>query len=300
MSNIRLSLESTMGVGSRFQVTLPWVLPATSTLQPEPTGLEPGAIRQALLIEDSAIAARQIAYHLQELGTRVVIYQHAEGVVEVAATLQPDVILLDILLPEPVGWEVLRTLKADPRTMAIPVVVVSVVDEPSEARALGADAVLLKPITREQLIQTLGMIRLPTQPPSSALVLAPTDETTLPVVLLAEDNLVNIRVLESFLTAVGYRVVVAQNGAEAVAQTLDLRPAIVLMDIQMPVLDGLEAIRRIRASGLTELPIIAVTALAMPGDRERCLEAGANDYFAKPVGLRRLREAMVRLLARPA
>jgi PAS domain S-box-containing protein len=295
-----LSLESTVGVGSRFQVTLPWVLPATSTLQLEPTGLEPGAIRQALLIEDSAIAARQIAYHLQELGTRVVIYQRAEGVIEVAATLQPDVILLDILLPEPVGWDVLRALKADPRTTAIPVVVVSVVDEPAEARALGADAVLLKPITREQLIQTLGMLPLPTQPPPSALVLAPADETTRPVVLLAEDNLVNIRVLESFLTAVGYRVVVAQNGAEAVAQTLDLRPAIVLMDIQMPVLDGLEAIRRIRASGLTELPIIAVTALAMPGDRERCLEAGANDYFAKPVGLRRLREAMVHLFARPA
>lgn len=299
-----LGLESTPGLGSRFHVILPWVLPdaapAPPPPQPEPANLEPGSIRQALVIDDSAIAARHIAYHLQELGSQVIIHQRAEGAVEIAAALQPDVIILDILLPEPVGWEVLRALKADPRTAAIPVIVVSVVDEPAAAHALGAAAALLKPVSREALTQALGALRLPAQAPTSALVLAPAAEAPPPVVLLAEDNLVNVQVLEGYLSAVGYRVVVARNGAEAVAQTLDLRPAIVLLDIQMPVLDGLEAIRRIRAAGLTELPIIAVTALAMPGDRERCLEAGADDYFTKPVGLRRLREAMARLLARPA
>ncbi len=91
-------------------------------------------------------------------------------------------------------------------------------------------------------------------------------------------------------------MVVARNGEEAIQRVLDDRPDLVLMDIQMPGLDGLEAIRRIRALGRDEagsedwarVPIIALTALAMPGDQERCLAAGANDYLSKPVDLKEL------------
>ncbi|NJN65963.1 MAG: PAS domain S-box protein [Chloroflexaceae bacterium] len=110
-------------------------------------------------------------------------------------------------------------------------------------------------------------------------------------VLLAEDNESTLTLLTEYLSARGYQVVVARNGAEAVEQTLRERPDLILMDIQMPGMDGLEAIRSIRASehdGLATLPIIALTALAMPGDRERCLEAGAHDYLSKPVNLKTL------------
>ena len=86
-------------------------------------------------------------------------------------------------------------------------------------------------------------------------------------------------------------MIVARNGAEAVDRAQEERPDLILMDIQMPVMSGLEATRRIRAASTSDvatIPIIALTALAMPGDRERCLVAGVNDYLTKPVGMERL------------
>ncbi|NTU81459.1 MAG: response regulator [Chloroflexales bacterium] len=119
-----------------------------------------------------------------------------------------------------------------------------------------------------------------------------------PLILLAEDHQENSQLLSDALTAAGYRVVVARNGAEAVALAEELRPALILMDIQMPVMDGLEAIQRLRAAGMCATPIIALTALTMPGDRERCLEAGADEYFSKPVGLRTLLTLIAQRLQR--
>lgn len=115
-------------------------------------------------------------------------------------------------------------------------------------------------------------------------------------ILLAEDNDANIQALTSYLNAKGYRVLLAKTGQEAVDLARSEKPNVVLMDIQMPGMDGLEAIRQIRAlPQLAELPIVALTALAMAGDRERCLKAGANEYLSKPVKLHKLVE-MIQLL----
>ncbi|MDZ4720774.1 MAG: PAS domain S-box protein [Roseiflexaceae bacterium] len=112
---------------------------------------------------------------------------------------------------------------------------------------------------------------------------------TKPVILLAEDNAATITTLSDYLMTYGYQVVIARNGNEAIAQIHETHPAIVLMDIQMPVMDGLEAIRRIRADNRwSHMPIIALTALAMPGDREQCLAAGADAYLTKPIRLKEL------------
>ena len=109
--------------------------------------------------------------------------------------------------------------------------------------------------------------------------------------LVAEDDETNVTLIVDFLQARGYDVFVARNGREAVDMARDLVPDLVLMDIQMPILDGIGAIRELRAdkrSELCDVPIVAVTALAMSGDRERCIEAGASDYLSKPIGLKRL------------
>ena len=110
-----------------------------------------------------------------------------------------------------------------------------------------------------------------------------------PLVLLAEDNEANIVTISSYLEAKGYRIILAKDGLEAIATAKLHQPDLILMDIQMPKMDGIEAIKNIRREPqLTKIPIIALTALAMTGDREKCIKAGANDYIAKPIRLRAL------------
>jgi len=116
-----------------------------------------------------------------------------------------------------------------------------------------------------------------------------------PKILAADDNLTTLTVLSSFLEALECEVITAQNGAEALAQAQAAQPDVILLDIHMPDLDGLTVLRRLRASGST-VPVIALTALAMPEDRERCLAAGANEYMTKPMSLSELAGVITRLL----
>ena len=108
-------------------------------------------------------------------------------------------------------------------------------------------------------------------------------------ILLVEDNPANVLTIGEYLENKNFSVVVAHNGLEALAQASELNPNIILMDIQMPIMDGLEATSRLRSDPrFRSVPIIALTALAMPGDRERCLQAGASEYVSKPVSLKQL------------
>jgi CheY-like chemotaxis protein len=118
---------------------------------------------------------------------------------------------------------------------------------------------------------------------------------------LAEDNETNIETITDYLLDKGYRVTVARNGREVLERMEEALPDIVLMDIQMPDVDGLEAIRHIRdndSPAFATIPIIALTALAMPGDRDRCLEAGADEYLSKPVSMKGLSEIIEAQLRR--
>ncbi len=116
-------------------------------------------------------------------------------------------------------------------------------------------------------------------------------------ILLAEDHEANQMMLSEYLQDQGFDVIRAGNGLEALAKAAETLPDLILMDIQMPEMDGLEAIRRLRAQPrFASTPIMALTALAMRGDRERCLEAGANEYLSKPVGLKKLVHIISELL----
>jgi PAS domain S-box-containing protein len=120
----------------------------------------------------------------------------------------------------------------------------------------------------------------------------------IPLILLAEDNEANIATLTAYLTALNYRVVIARNGEEAVAMAKAHSPDAIVMDIQMPRMDGLTAIRLIRTDPqIATIPIIALTALVMEGDLERCLEAGANEYLTKPIMFQQLNKAIQQILA---
>ncbi len=119
-------------------------------------------------------------------------------------------------------------------------------------------------------------------------------------VLLVEDDEDNIVTVADYLTFKHFRVLVARNGREALELAPVQQPDVIVMDIQMPEMDGLEAIQKLRRTpGLTTTPIVALTALAMAGDRERCLQAGANEYLSKPVSLRQLATLIDELLGTP-
>jgi len=110
-------------------------------------------------------------------------------------------------------------------------------------------------------------------------------------IILAEDNETNVMMVKDYLEHRGHKVIVAHNGLEVLAKVEEIPPDLILMDIQMPQMDGIEAIRRLRAdTRFRSTPIIAVTAFAMRGDRERCLEAGATDYLSKPISLKTLKQ----------
>jgi len=117
------------------------------------------------------------------------------------------------------------------------------------------------------------------------------------LILIVDDNALNAILVSDYLTSKGYRTIVTNDGSNAMDLVSELQPDLVLMDIQMPAMNGIEAIRHIRADPHVQTtPVIALTALAMPGDRERCLNAGANEYVSKPVSMRTLAEIIAQHL----
>jgi PAS domain S-box-containing protein len=301
-----VTVESELGKGSAFTITLPshqLSQEGAVAHQQAPAARAPGrdGMVTALVVEDSRGAAEQIARYLREANVRVVIHPRGADALEQAIGLRPDLIILDLLMPDRPGWEVLSQLKASPITRDIPVIIVSVVDDRPRGLAAGAAEHLVKPITREVLWEALRVVTPPTREPQQALIIVPQAgsphaDTR---VLIAEDNEMNAQVTGDYLRAKGFSVLVARNGREALAAAVEHNPDLIVMDIQMPEIDGLALTRYLRAMPVfAATPIIALTALAMPGDRERCLAAGASLYMTKPVSLGDLSERIAELLGR--
>ncbi len=280
-----VSVESELNLGSCFTVRLPLIYGSDSpTIAPAlalTCALMPANNYQVVVIEDALAAADLVARYLQDLGMQATIYPYGEGACSEVLRLQPALVILDLQLPNFSGWDVLMQLKQDPKTQSIPVIVASVVDEIQRGLSLGASAYLVKPFTRSEFNAVVQKLRSPL----SELAVPP----VLPLILLAEDNTANVETLTGYLESRGYRLMVAETGLQAIDLAQAHEPDIILMDIQMPGMDGLEATRRIREKPeLAQTPIIALTALAMPGDREKCLAAGANQYLTKPIRLKEL------------
>ncbi|BAY26951.1 two-component hybrid sensor and regulator [Calothrix sp. NIES-2100] len=298
-----VSVSSEVGRGSCFTVRIPYKKainsPTTQVIAPLPSCRLLGVNAPVLIIEDSVPAAEQITRYLQEMDMQPIVYSQGEGVIDEVLRVQPVIIFLDIQLPKLSGWDVLTQLKANPKTKEIPVIIISVVDERTTGIVNGACEYLVKPITRPQFQATLEKVQYLTHPSLSAGMEVQLPDVKTPLILLAEDNQANIDTMSGYLESRGYRLVLAKNGQQAIDFAKSQRPDLIVMDIQMPVMDGLEAMRGIRENPqLINVPIIALTALAMSGDREICLAAGANEYITKPVKLKQLAITIQQLLAK--
>jgi CheY-like chemotaxis protein len=210
--------------------------------------------------------------------------------------MRPSAITLDLGLSDIDGFVLLDLLRHDPESRDIPVYVISGAEQAAHALTLGATKVLEKPASREELRELFGSIgaKLPAagkrKRRKRADAEAVTDrqaELAGTQLLIVDDDIRNIYSLASVLEAHGATVLHAERGAEGLA-LLEQNPSIsvALIDIMMPEMDGYETMQRIRANPrLSSIPLIAVTAKAMKGDRQKCLDAGASDYISKPVDI---------------
>jgi two-component system, sensor histidine kinase and response regulator len=207
--------------------------------------------------------------------------------------------LIDGMMPGMDGFELARRLRQVPGGVDLPLIMLSSAgwDDDGRAGSLGIARYLIKPVKQSDLLDAITTVmgRASGDPPEAATATEAGPEIVPRRVLLAEDGLVNQRVAVDLLERRGHRVKVAQNGREAVEALQEGDFDLVLMDIQMPEMDGFEATAAIRAlegeSG-DHLPIFAMTAHAMKGDRERCLEAGMDGYLSKPVRADELYQAV--------
>ena len=219
-----------------------------------------------------------------------------------------DLVLLDHQMPGMDGLALARVIKADPDLAGSRLVLLSSWSQAGQtaaAREAGIEVRLPKPVRPSRLLDHLLQLMAPALPASTApAVAAPPASPSVPLrpgrILVAEDNAVNQLLIQRLLAKLGYRADVVADGREAVTAITSVGYDLVLMDVQMPEMDGLEATQAIRASeaaaGRRRIPIIALTADAMQGDEARCLGAGMDAYLSKPVSQAQLLTALERWL----
>ncbi len=287
-----VSVESSFGSGSRFTLCLPWNQESQPDVEPAET--VENHIRRCLLIEDNELHRQQITDYMQRLGIECVYHTRGAGALDVAIKTRPDAILLDLNLPDMSGEEVLRELKSDPRTRGMVVIISSVTDDRKKYLQLGVAGYLVKPFTQGELQSELLRVQI-----ANAQAGQPGPSTTRGTLLFADDDGVVLETVSDFLNTLGFNTIKARNGQELVEMAPVVHADVILTDIQMPGMDGVQAIRMIRASGdphLARVPIVAITALAMPGDEKMCLDAGADRYISKPVSFSRIAAILEELL----
>ncbi|MFH2102286.1 MAG: response regulator [Chloroflexota bacterium] len=200
-----------------------------------------------------------------------------------------NLVLLDMQMPGMDGEQTARAIKSDPVGRSLNIIILTSMGQRGDANrlaALGCEGYLLKPVKQRLLLATMLAVVGQRQPGSLVTrhTIAERNRANLRV-LLVEDNAINQKLATVLVEKAGFSVDVADNGLKALEKVLAGSYAVVLMDVQMPEMDGFEATQRIRAweGDTRHIPIIAMTAHAMAGDRERCLEAGMDDYISKPI-----------------
>ncbi len=328
-----IGVETAPGRGSCFWFTarLAHQQPGVVQSQSAWAGLEH---RRVLIVDDNAANRTILEQQVRSRGMSAESASDGEeGLARLRAAVQAgtpfDVAIIDMQMPKMDGWTLARRVKADPAIRGVRLVMVTSFSQRGDAQAAqqaGFDAYLSKPVRQGQLYDCLSLVlgSRPASPdaPGSAPVPLITRHTVTEVqarcrgrVLVVEDNFVNQKVAAKMLEREGYRVDVAANGREALEAVARVPYALIFMDCQMPEMDGFEATRRIRVREATEgsgeaprdgtfgtaehaarrrVPIIAMTANVLQGDREKCLEAGMDDYVAKPVRREELRAVLAR------
>jgi two-component system sensor histidine kinase/response regulator len=316
-----IGAESEPGVGSTFWFTARFAKQELTERAAADERLEPIDVTgvRILAVDDNATNRKVVAGMLEAWACR---HTEVDGAAPALAALRAAcaegdpyrVVILDMMMPETDGEMLGAAIKGDPALAGSALIMMTSMGSRGDAgrlETLGFAAYLTKPVKQSQLFDCL-MVVLDRQERSDPQAtprivtrhaLAERDKRRLRI-LLAEDNPINQRVALKTLEKLGYRAEAVGNGAQAVEALTRRRYDLVLMDVQMPEMDGMEATRRIRDQRSTvrdhEVPVVALTAHAMKEDRDACLAAGMNDYLSKPIKPDELAAALARWLERPA
>jgi CheY-like chemotaxis protein len=268
----KLEIGSQPGEGACFNFSLPLIAMATDqpaqTSRPMPKAHKASRI---LVIEDNAATGQLIQSQLASSGYETLRCDQPERATEMAAEHQPDAITLDLLMQPVHGLEVLLKLKNDRRTSQIPVIVVTIVDQPGVGAALGADEYLIKPVDKvtllaavERCLRSRGGV-----PPQRT-------------ILVVEDDVSTREIIEELLTARGYSVTTAADGAQARSRVDHALPELVILDLVLPKMSGLELLAEWRGNPRTaDLPVFVVTSKDLTKEEEKYIRAHAESLFRK-------------------
>jgi two-component system sensor histidine kinase/response regulator len=294
-----ISIVSGLGKGSTFRFTIRLEQTGSQRSSPEEADIARLQGKRVLVVDDNEVNLRILHGVLQRAGAEVVTAGSARDALDVLASEPPHsfwLIVTDAYMPEMDGFEFVERLRAEQiarSAIILMITSVNIAGSTARCRELGIAKFMVKPVSKRALLRSVcGLLGAPAAVPRRVLAEIPS-ETIKPLrILVAEDNLVNQRIAVGILQKRKHTVTVVADGAAAVAavsnQTFDL----VLMDIHMPVMDGLAATRLIRArevqDGLTRIPIVALTADAFTEDAERCYASGMDDFLSKPLKFQQL------------
>ncbi len=302
----RLWVDSQLGEGSVFHVTacFPLAADAPSQVIRSAEPLLQGT--RVLIVDDNATNRIILEEMTRNWGMSPTAVSNARDALHLLQkahqTQEPvPVLLCDVNMPDVDGLSLVKWIREDPKLAGIAVIVLTSGarhDDAIRCEELQVAAQFIKPVKQSELLTAIENAILPdsgVQGEAPEIGGGPSDRLSPRRVLLVEDSLVNQKLAVGLLEKHGHFVVLANNGKQAIAALNDQTIDIVLMDVEMPEMDGLEATAAIRDQERQtghHVPIIAMTAHAMIGDRERCLEAGMDDYVSKPIRAEQLFEAM--------
>lgn len=311
----RIWVESEPGLGSKFHFTARLGISDSPAPRPAPSDIAPLRGLAVLVVDDNATNRRILQDILEGWGASPSLVESGKQALRelhraALAGTPFRLVLLDNMMPEMDGFMLAEQIQRHPGLARSTVMMLSSADRRDDAarcRSLGVAAYLTKPIKRAELLKAIHLAMEGGPPSASGAVTAPPRRIEPGQrsvrVLLTDDNPVNQKLAVRLLEKRGHEVVVAGNGREALdalaAQSFD----VVLMDVQMPEMDGFEAthlIRQREAVTGAHVPVVAMTAHAMKGDRERCLKEGMDGYISKPLQPTELFEAVERLAGVPA
>ncbi len=305
-----ISVESTPGVGSKFRFTAEFVPAKGRNPVAHPARLETLRGRRVLIVDDNQANRLLLKKLTQIWGMKPTLASDVpaalvESSIAAESSLPFSLYLVDVHMPEHDGFDFVSALYENKLASSDAILMLSSVDlghTAQRSRDLGIERYVLKPATAEELLDAvLVSLGAADRKECHALSLPLVDVVPdAPRVLLAEDNLVNQKLTRVLLEKSGFKVRAVANGLEAIEQIKLENFRVVLMDVQMPEMDGYEAVERIRhwekALGRRRVPIIALTAHAMDGDREKCIFAGMDDYVSKPLNKEELFAKISRVL----